>query len=143
MGQALLIGPYLFTIELSGDGCRIAGLALILSAAAMAYVIASRRVSAPSDIGETSSIARCNARWFAFRDGWGAFWGLRVLKRVNQTAELSGWPVRLEWWDGFIPRSDEAIDPQLAAHIQQTLDSLLRRFERQDATESPLSATPQ
>jgi hypothetical protein len=137
IGQALLFGPYLVTIESSGDGWRIAGLALILATAATAFVTASRGIPVTSDVGESSSIARFNARWFAFRDGWGAFWGLRVQQRMNQTAELSGWPVRLEWWDGFVPRSDEAINPQLAAHIQQTLDSLLRRFERLGTTDSP------
>jgi hypothetical protein len=65
------------------------------------------------------------------------------MQRVNQTAELSGWPVRLEWWDGLAPINDETLDPQTAAHIQQTLDSLLRRFERLDAAESPLNSDPQ
>jgi hypothetical protein len=142
IGQALLFAPYLITIESSGDGPRIIGLALILAASALALVIESRRVLLPSDDGEPS-IARFNARWFAFRDGWGAFWGLRVMQRVNQTAELSGWPVRLEWWEGFVPiaeggnldAKDIALDAETAAHIQQTLDSLLRRFERLDSAE--------
>jgi hypothetical protein len=141
IGQTLLLGPYLFTITI-GDGWRVAGLALILAAAATALVISSRRVAVPSDDSKSSTIARFNARWFAFRDGWGAFWGLRVMQRVNQTAELSGWPVRLEWWDGFAPIKIEALDPQTAAQIQQTLDSLLRRFERLDAVESNLKTAP-
>ncbi|MBA3480679.1 MAG: hypothetical protein H0T51_02585 [Pirellulales bacterium] len=144
IGQALLLGPYLFTITTSGEGWRVAGLVLILAAAATARVISSRRVAVSSDDGKSSTTARFNARWFAFRDGWGAFWGLRVMQRVNQTAELSGWPVRLEWWDGIAPIAvgDDAaaneltLDSQSVAHIQQTLDSLLRRFERLDAAES-------
>ena len=138
IGQALLFGPYLFTINSNGDGWRVAGLVLILAAASTALVIPSRRVAVSSDDGDLSTTEGFNSRWFAFRDGWGAFWGLRVMQRVNQTAEFSGWPVRLEWWDGFAPIAeggevvapDVALDPQIAAHIQQTLDSLLRRFER-------------
>lgn len=133
IGQALLLGPYLFTIDSSGDGWRVAGLALILAAAATALVIPSRRVAVSSDDGDLSTTDGFDLRWFAFRDGWGAFWGLRVMQRVNQTAELSGWPVRLEWWEGFAPINDDALDPQTAAQIQQTLDSLLRRFEWLDA----------
>jgi hypothetical protein len=142
IGQTLLLGPYLFTVTASGDVLRVAGLALILAAAATALVIASRRVAVLKGGGESSTTARFNLRWFAFRDGWGAFWGLRVMQRVNQTAELSGWPVRLEWWDGFAPINEQTLDSQTAAHIQQTLDSLLRRFERLDATESPLNSAP-
>jgi hypothetical protein len=142
IGQSLLLGPYLVSINASEHGWRIVGLALILAAAAAAVVIARRRIGVRAVGGESPSIARSNARWFAFRDGWGALWGLRVMQRVNQTAELSGWPVRLEWWDGFAPVIDEPLDPQIAAHIQQTLDSLLRRFERLDAAESPLNAAP-
>jgi hypothetical protein len=151
IGQALLFGPYLFTIDSSGDGWRIIGLALILAASITALVISSRKIPLPSDGGELSSIARSNARWFAFRDGWGAFWGLRVMQRVNQTAELSGWRVRLEWWNGFAPialgddaAADElTLDSQSVAHTQQTLDSLLRRFELLDATASPLNSVAQ
>jgi hypothetical protein len=140
IGQALLLGPYLFTITASGDAWRIAGLALLLIAATTALVISMPRFAAPSDGGESSPIARFKSRWFAFRDGWGAFWGLRVMQRVNQSAELSGWPVRLEWRDGFAPIAEgETIDAQSTAQIQQTLDSLLRRFERLDAAESPLN----
>jgi hypothetical protein len=78
-------------------------------------------------------------RWIRFRDGWGAFWGLRILQRVNQTAALSGWPVRLEWVRGFVPASGQSAEEVASAtvkppvdHIEQTLDSLLRRFERLD-----------
>jgi hypothetical protein len=137
IGQSLLLGRYLVSINANDQGWRIVGLALILAAAAAAIVIARWRIGAGADGGESSSIARSNARWFVFRDGWGAFWGLRVMQRVNQTAELSGWPVRLEWWDGFAPVNDETRDPQMAAQIQQTLDSLLRRFERLDVAEPP------
>lgn len=81
-------------------------------------------------------------RWLAFRNGWGAFWGLRVRNRINEAAELAGWPVRLEWGGfGWVAGSkDNAVeddgvafaelDPRVAGHIEQTMDSVLRRFER-------------
>jgi hypothetical protein len=84
----------------------------------------------------SSPLAVQNRRWTAFRDGWGAFWGLRLLQRVNQTAELSRWPVRLDWWNGLVvSNGDEAegviaVDKQTIEQIEQAFDSLLRRFER-------------
>jgi hypothetical protein len=72
-------------------------------------------------------------RWLAFRDGWGAFWAIRVLQRVNQTAELSGWPIRLQW-RGLASADETASCPTLAppieAALNQSLDGTLRRFER-------------
>lgn len=144
IGQMLLLWPYMLAEHANADGRgRVAGLAVLLAAAVTAFVVASRRAIAGSG-AESLAAASLDERWFAFRDGWGAFWGLRGMQRVNQTAELSGWPVRLEWWNGFTPIADgatagakgAALDPQTLAHIQQTLDSLLRRFERLDAAES-------
>jgi hypothetical protein len=67
-------------------------------------------------------------RWLQFRDAFGAFWGLRILQRVNETAGLRNWPVRLEW-TGFEQVEDaEEITPAQQAEIEQTLDTLLRRF---------------
>jgi hypothetical protein len=72
-------------------------------------------------------------RWLAFRDAWGSFWALRVLGRVNQTAELSNWPVRLQW-SGLVPTDEAApattLAPPIEAALNQSLDTLLRRFER-------------
>ncbi|HMP05158.1 MAG TPA: hypothetical protein PJ982_02315, partial [Lacipirellulaceae bacterium] len=76
----------------------------------------------------------CTFRWLAFRDGWGAFWGLRVFHRVNHTAELGNWPIRLSW-AGFVNSKDRKIivadaDPKIALQVRQVMDSLLWRFER-------------
>lgn len=74
-------------------------------------------------------------RWLAFRDAWGAFWAIRVLQRVNESAELGAWPVRLQW-SGVANASDAAdvheLTPNLEAALDQSLDNLLRRFERVD-----------
>jgi hypothetical protein len=66
------------------------------------------------------------ARWLRFRNAFGAFWALRVLQRVNQTAELQDWPVRLQW-SGF-HELPERTDPLPEQEIEQCLDTLLRRF---------------
>jgi hypothetical protein len=73
-------------------------------------------------------------RWLAFRDGWGAFWAIRVLQRVNQTAELGGWPIRLQWRGLVSADADETASPQtlappIEAALNQSLDTMLRRFE--------------
>jgi hypothetical protein len=138
IGQTFLVSPYLFN-EIDGRTYQKSGLAALIAAVTAASIISSRWKLAPrASEDERAPLRQLNLRWFAFRDGWGAFWGLRVLQRVNQTAELSGWPVQLEWWNGFVPAPDNSskgsddslLNAQTAAHIQQTLDSLLRRFER-------------
>jgi uncharacterized membrane protein YhaH (DUF805 family) len=72
-------------------------------------------------------------RWLNFRNAWGAFWALRVLQRVNQTAGLGHWPIRLHW-NGFVSSDEPALPATLAppveALLDQSLDTLLRRFER-------------
>lgn len=67
-----------------------------------------------------------SARWLHFRNAFGAFWALRVLQRVNQTAEIQNWPVRLEW-SGFRELPGQS-DPLPKEAIDLCLDTLLRRF---------------
>ncbi|HYO23615.1 MAG TPA: hypothetical protein VEQ85_01570, partial [Lacipirellulaceae bacterium] len=89
-----------------------------------------RRAGGPAP--DEGPLGAFTGRWLAFRDGWGAFWALRVLNRVNETAALSRWPVRLQW-TGFTPvgpgGASLPLEPSVAAHLEQTLDTLLRRFE--------------
>jgi hypothetical protein len=132
-GQGLLLAPYLFA-EAGGAPWRHAGLIGLLSALLAAHRAGESHDRPAVDPG-ASRLEEINRRWRAFRDGWGAFWALRVLQRINQTAELSRWPLRLEW-SGFVRTEDAppapatAIDPTLASQIAQALDSVLRRFER-------------
>jgi hypothetical protein len=140
-GQTLLLAPYLLEGTVASQG-RAFGTFALLIAACIAMVTTYRRDSLvePTE-SEFDLFHSLNDRWFRFRDGWGAFWALRILQRVNESAELSGWSVRLEWTRGFVFTSTEnesdatqAISPQTIAQIEQTLDSLLRRFERVDRT---------
>jgi hypothetical protein len=67
------------------------------------------------------------ARWLKFRNCYGAFWGIRILQRVNEAAALRAWPVQLTW-HGFEKVAEQAPDAVQEAEIEQTLDTLLRRF---------------
>ena len=123
-GQVLLLGePAAVAQELPATTRVAVALALFLVAYGLA---ALRRFRAPPSLPQT-------ARWLAFRDAWGAFWALRVLQRVNQTAELSHWPVRLQWSGVvFIEVAMLAVtlDPPIESALDQSFDALLRRFER-------------
>jgi hypothetical protein len=69
--------------------------------------------------------------WLDFRDSFGALWAARVLERVNASAVMYDWPVRLGW-SGFHAAHDAGavaeIPPELAADVRQNLVNLLRRF---------------
>lgn len=131
-GQFGLMAPYLGIVPVDERPVvRWAALAVLLAA----FPAAGWRKKSPSAPGGMSS-DRSRDRWLEFRDGWGAFWALRVMQRINQSAELGGWPVRLRW-DGFAPLGadgagfgDAAIDPRVAKQVEQALDAVLRRFEQ-------------
>jgi hypothetical protein len=129
-GQVCLMAPYLMDAPVvRWPLLRAAGLGLILAAFPLAGLFAPKPAAASPD----HPLDEARQRWLAFRNAWGAFWGLRVMQRINQSAELGGWPVRLRW-DGFAPldESQMAVESVLAAAIQQAMDAVLRRFERFD-----------
>lgn len=75
-----------------------------------------------------SSDGGVNRRWRAFRDGWGAFWALRVMQRLNQSAEAAKLPERLEW-SGWKPADGDALSDSGRTQIEQAMDAVLWRFE--------------
>jgi hypothetical protein len=77
-------------------------------------------------------------RWRRFRDGYGLLWGLRILGRVNETAQLSDWPVRLGWRGFHFTGEEKELSFEALERIEQTLDTLLRRFERVGKNVIPL-----
>ncbi len=90
------------------------------------FITLRRSASIPNN----APLPEHTARWLRFRDSFGAFWGLRIMQRVNETAALRDWPVRLAW-SGFESITDEQPSQPTAtqvAEIEQTLDTLLRRF---------------
>ncbi|TWU23591.1 hypothetical protein [Bythopirellula polymerisocia] len=91
-----------------------------------ALVVLFRQIAVP----EEKSLDQFSQRWLRFRNAFGAFWGIRILQRVNETAKLRHWPVELTW-PGFEPKAEH--DPRQPTkgeldEIEQTLDTLLRRF---------------
>ena len=132
IGQTLLLSEFVFERPSATD--RDIGICVIFLAA----VVASWQAAAETSTDQ-ATLGQFSTRWLAFRNGWGAFWALRIMNRINETAQLSNWPVRLEW-SGFCSTSDgdaPEIDERIAAHIDQTMDSLLRRFECTNKSTSP------
>ncbi len=71
-----------------------------------------------------------NAVWTDFRNAFGAVWGLRVMERVNATAQLCHWDVRLRWhgFDMLNVGEDSQSHVQQEAEIARTMRTTLRRF---------------
>jgi hypothetical protein len=68
--------------------------------------------------------------WRDFRDWYGTVWAVRVMERINASAAMNNWPIRLGW-DGFFWGDSTAVqasEPQQQAAIEQSLRNLLRRF---------------
>lgn len=114
-----------------------------LAAAATCWSAASApRDEPPPDVAAHLSDADfaefLERRWVRFCAGWGALWGLRLAARLNQTAELQQWPVRVGL-QGFraaeAERSAATRDASPAAtrgqldQIAAALDAVLWRFE--------------
>ncbi len=123
-GQAVLLSNVLLSEEmLSAEWHLPIGVSCFLLSIVSVAVSGSLRKST------AQGLEAMNHHWRAFRDTFGAFWGLRILARVNQTAKLRNWPLRLAW-TGFEPTNKESLAPttEQLAEIEQTLATLLRRF---------------
>lgn len=77
-----------------------------------------------------------NYVWREFRDWFGLVWGLRIIERVNASAAMYGWNLRLDWHGLHATKPDGAADnassdtvpeAQVVA-LEQSLRTLLRRF---------------
>lgn len=118
-GQIVLFGSFLGIKE----PCAWLPIALTCFVVAALLVAVKRRTQFSTD----ATLAEHANRWLGFRDAFGAFWGLRIIQRVNETATLCHWPVRLVW-SGFEQVRDEDVTQAQVAEIDQMLDTLLRRF---------------
>lgn len=106
------------------------------TAIAAALFLAARGLASLPHFRAPATTLSQTTRWLAFRDAWGAFWALRILQRVNQSAELGHWPIRLQW-SGLVSTNEApddatvvSLDAPTTAAVDQSLDALLRRFER-------------
>lgn len=143
VGQWLLVSRQLPMNGVDMGPWRVS-IALGMAAAAILW---GMRRGKPVTEGTGGTIAEMDDTWLSFRNAYGAFWGLRILQRVNQTAQICDWPVRLEW-QGFMAQGEPdarpaaksatnqvtgsadiaKVSPQQAEVIGQTLRTLLRRF---------------
>ena len=122
-GQLILFSDYL---GLSAMNEWQLPIALACFAIAAMSVAISRKEQVQTD----QTLKNDTARWLRFRDGFGAFWAIRVMQRVNETAGLRNWPVRLTW-SGFESATHEkppVLNKVQIEEIEQTFDTLLRRF---------------
>ena len=124
-GQTLLLSEYLWSFTSESTAWLLpTGVGCFLLAAGI--VTWQCRVAA-SENGEEDSLAAYSRQWKKFRDAYGAFWALRILGRVNQTAELCDWPMRLTW-TGFELSPEVKPTAEQLAELDQTMSTLLRRF---------------
>jgi hypothetical protein len=139
----LLVGfaNYLFTRHWAAAICYALGQVLLLAA----HLPLLRRPPTPFDRNlacaaislavalvvlrrSTANRNSVSQLWTEFRDAYGAVWALRLLDRLNQTARICDWPVRL-MWNGLegLPGKDELTEKQTAA-MHRALRTVLRRF---------------
>jgi hypothetical protein len=130
-GQWLLLAE-----QLGGDGVsdpprRVALALCLMLAGGMLAAGAARKRAANR---KSSGLNDANRRWNRFRDGWGAFWALRVMQRLNQSAELGVAPLRLQWsgWEATKVSAAENSSAAEAAdqRANKIMDAVLWRFER-------------
>lgn len=143
-GQVLLLSEYLGFRE-SNVWDLAAALTCFLLAAVIVIVIREQTVEQSKGLSKNPSPSpspeyrgggyqrgsliydQQTAKWLKFRNCYGTFWGIRILQRVNETATLRDWPVQLTW-KGFEKVGNRTPDAVQEAEIEQTLDTLLRRF---------------
>ncbi len=129
-GQAVLLDNFLWSWGLvNPEWISAVGLSCFLAAAILVGIRKPKKQS--RDGAEIPlRLAEFNRRWLDFRDAFGALWALRILARLNQTAEVSHWPMRLDW-AGFVFSEDAAAKEPTAKQLnelEQAMSTLLRRF---------------
>ncbi len=116
--QIILLVPYLAS-ETPFDGGEAAVLGIIGIVTSWALVAA--------DVlpGRTAKLP-LDRVWLDFRDAFGVVWALRILERMNASANRYDWPVSLTW-QGFCPRESATFEESPAA-VEESFRTLLRRF---------------
>ncbi|NOY29401.1 MAG: hypothetical protein GXP28_04260 [Planctomycetes bacterium] len=129
-GQMVLLDSYLWNWNLvSPQWAPAVGLGCFL-AAALRVGIRNHKKKKRDDSESKLDLAELDRRWLDFRDAYGALWALRILARINQTAEVQGWPMRLVW-SGFTlhPVKEVAkLSEEQLEELRTALSTLLRRF---------------
>ena len=72
--------------------------------------------------------------WLDYRDMFGGMWALRIRERINATAKMNNWDLRLAW-DGFTAADGTPLPDTLPADTQHILHlnfwNLMRKFVNQ------------
>ncbi|MEC9097201.1 MAG: hypothetical protein VX776_11240 [Planctomycetota bacterium] len=73
--------------------------------------------------------------WLDYRDMFGGMWALRIKERINQSATMYGWDLRLTW-TGFVTADGAELPGKLPEKTQQVLHqhfyNLMRKFVSRD-----------
>lgn len=121
-GQLLLLWSYLPFDTHPPTAFQVVGATVFFLAAALVALLLVRR---------PPTAQAFDRLWRDFRDSFGALWAARVMERVNASATMYQWPVRLTW-SGFRAAEDLSrvaeIPPSIAQDVQRVLINLLRRF---------------
>lgn len=124
-GQLALFAEFIWPESTFDNGQTLAVTIVCFFVASVVVAVRTKAANHGDEL--PASLAGRTAKWQAFRDSYGSLWGLRIQGRVNETAELRGWPFRLDW-KGFecLDRADPT-DMQLA-ELDDSWATLMRRF---------------
>lgn len=126
VGQSFMLLPHLPIVGRETDWSFSAGCLLSVAAAGLVWwQTVVRRTAGGWDVV-----------WLEFRNAFGLVWALRVMERVNSTAQLSHWKRELTWF-GFVtaPSGDyQSVDSGPVKRDTESLEvaramrTVLRRF---------------
>ena len=123
-GQVALFAEFLWadsdssSMLLLGSACFLSAGLVVLWSSLKAEVITDNPLAQLDEFGE---------KWLHFRNAYGAFWALRILGRVNETAGLRKWPLHLEW-QGYRCEEEGEPTPEQMRELEQCWETLMRRF---------------
>jgi len=80
---------------------------------------------------DRSNIREEDRVWLDYRDMYGGMWALRIKERINQSAALYGWDLRLTW-TGFVAADGSELPRELPDKTEKVLHqhfyNLMRKF---------------
>jgi len=103
--------------------------------AGLSLAIASFLVAFLQPKPDRSGIREEDLVWLDYRDMFGGMWALRIKERINQSATMYDWDLRLTW-TGFVTADGSKLPEELPARTQEILHqhfyNLMRKFVPRD-----------